>query len=643
MRDICTIAEPLWSLTKANVDWKRGEVESAAFDALKRAISTKCVGYFKKNWTTVLTVDASPVGLGAVLQQFDPRNPKERQVVSCISRMLTDVERRYSQCEKEALGVVWGCERLWMYLLGKPFVIETDNRAVKLIFASTKSKPPARIERLALRLSQFDYEIVHRPGETNVADYYSRHPVKTTREDFLEEVRASSETERYINAIAVSSLPRSVTVDEIREATKSDPEIQELLKCLGKKNGKDFLAKSLSNYKLIFHELIRSRLWFPGIDAKVERKVKQCLECQATDQKRNYEPLRPSEMPQGPWQEVSADFFGPMPDGAYWFVNSCDYAKWVSVARLSSVSFEQVEPVLVKLFRTIGIPSRYKTDNGSPFQSHNFKLFAERYGFKHRKVTPYWPRANATAENVMRKLNKVLKIAKLEGKKPDSALSEFLAVYHDTPHSATGVAPNVLMFGRARTSGLPMLERDDLAYQASCHKQAREQHKAYSERMKMQYDQHMRARECPIREGDRVLFKRDITRKDVSAWDPEPFTVDLVKGSLITVSRTYPRQQSITRNSSCFKLFTESDIDEEPVAPGPAEEAIGDSVEPASIEPNQVDQPQISNISRRGKILCRTIQLGETELAVQLRQANACRQTSSCMHANIIAIKTNNA
>ena len=62
-----------------------------------------------------------------MLQQYNPINPKERHIVCCISRMLNEIERRYIQCEKEALAVVWGCERLWIYLLGRPFVIETDT------------------------------------------------------------------------------------------------------------------------------------------------------------------------------------------------------------------------------------------------------------------------------------------------------------------------------------------------------------------------------------------------------------------------------------------------------------------------------------------------------------------------------------
>ena len=69
MPNICTTAEPLWKLTKTGGVWKWGAKEQAAFDALKRAITTKCVGYFNKEWKSILKFDASPVGLGAVLQQ----------------------------------------------------------------------------------------------------------------------------------------------------------------------------------------------------------------------------------------------------------------------------------------------------------------------------------------------------------------------------------------------------------------------------------------------------------------------------------------------------------------------------------------------------------------------------------------------
>ena len=139
IRDMQSITEPLRHLTRASVKWRWTEVEQQAFDKLKHSISENCFAYFDKTWDTEVHVDASPVGLSAVLVQVDPDNKSERRFVMVTSRQLTDVEKRYSQFEKEALAAVWGCERLWIYLLGHRFKLVTDNRAIQLIFANSAS------------------------------------------------------------------------------------------------------------------------------------------------------------------------------------------------------------------------------------------------------------------------------------------------------------------------------------------------------------------------------------------------------------------------------------------------------------------------------------------------------------------------
>ena len=53
---------------------------------------------------TTLTVDASPVGLGAILSQIQEDGTIRH--ISHASRTLTHTERRYSQTEKEALALV---------------------------------------------------------------------------------------------------------------------------------------------------------------------------------------------------------------------------------------------------------------------------------------------------------------------------------------------------------------------------------------------------------------------------------------------------------------------------------------------------------------------------------------------------------
>jgi len=63
------------------------------------------LSYFDANNKSHLIADASPVALGAVLLQFNAAG--EPKIVSIASRSLSDVEKRYSQTEKESLALAW--------------------------------------------------------------------------------------------------------------------------------------------------------------------------------------------------------------------------------------------------------------------------------------------------------------------------------------------------------------------------------------------------------------------------------------------------------------------------------------------------------------------------------------------------------
>ena len=70
-----------------------------------------------------------------------------KRAVAFASRSLSDVERRYSQTEKEALAFVWACERFHLYLTGlQSFQLVTDCKALETIYGP-RSKPSARVER----------------------------------------------------------------------------------------------------------------------------------------------------------------------------------------------------------------------------------------------------------------------------------------------------------------------------------------------------------------------------------------------------------------------------------------------------------------------------------------------------------------
>ncbi len=103
--------------------------------------------YYDPDKEIVLITDASPVGLSGILTQDD-------RVVAYASRALTPTESRYSQTEREALGIVWSCEHFNIYLRGAPhFTVITDHKPLEKIWK--KQQPPLRIERWGLRLQPY--------------------------------------------------------------------------------------------------------------------------------------------------------------------------------------------------------------------------------------------------------------------------------------------------------------------------------------------------------------------------------------------------------------------------------------------------------------------------------------------------------
>ena len=132
--DISTIAEPWRRLTIKGTPFIWGEEQQASFNALKQRPATSAtLVYFKPDAPTELIADASPVGLGGVLLQV--QNGQCRPVASA-SRTLTPVEHRSSQTEREALGLVWVCERFHTYLLGTIFSLLTDHKPLEFIYSS---------------------------------------------------------------------------------------------------------------------------------------------------------------------------------------------------------------------------------------------------------------------------------------------------------------------------------------------------------------------------------------------------------------------------------------------------------------------------------------------------------------------------
>ena len=132
--------------------------------------------HFKRNIPLRIICDASKQGLGAVLQQCEGN---EWKPISYASRLLTDLEAKYSIDELELLAVVWSVEHFKNYVCWVPFGIVSDHKALQSLLKSNKGNKTysRRLTRWVDILLPFDFSIVHTPGRTlGMANYLSRHP-----------------------------------------------------------------------------------------------------------------------------------------------------------------------------------------------------------------------------------------------------------------------------------------------------------------------------------------------------------------------------------------------------------------------------------------------------------------------------------
>ena len=196
-----------------------------------------------------------------------------------------------------------------------------------------------------------------------------------------------------------------------------------------------------------------------------------------------------------------------------------------------------------------GILSVVRTDNGPPFNSRDFSEFACFMGFRHRKITPECPRANAKCERFMRNLNKVVRGAQVSGMPWKQELNKFLRSYRSTPHSSTKIAPSLFWLNR-NTANRLQSAAPEAADPLSLVKTAILNDKSAAEKTKSEDDRYLRTKPKDFRFGDQVLIKQKKRNKTTPTYNPLPLSIIAKNGTMITASSP---DKIVTRNVSHFK------------------------------------------------------------------------------------------
>ena len=189
----------------------------------------------------------------------------------------------------------------------------------------------------------------------------------------------------------------------------------------------------------------RSWVWWPKIDADIEKNVKSCNTCQLHGNSPPKAPLFPWEWPEEPWKLVHLDFAGPF-QGKMFLIVTDAHSKWLEVKILSKITAQDTILELRDVFSYFGLPDHIVTDNGPTFTSSEFRAFMSGNGIKHITVSPYHPSSNGLAERCVQSFQRAM--VKIQGTSLKEKVCKFLTKYRCLPLTTTGLSPAELIFGR---------------------------------------------------------------------------------------------------------------------------------------------------------------------------------------------------
>ena len=126
--------------------------------------------------------------------------------------------------------------------------------------------------------------------------------------------------------------------------------------------------------------IARGIVWWPGIDAEIEKQVQACQQCQQHQKLLATAPLHPWEWPTQPWTRIHIDYAGPF-QGKMFLVVVDAHSKWLEIEMVPSAISSTTIVKLRAMFTTHGIPEIVASDNVTAFTSGEFGDFLQTMEF----------------------------------------------------------------------------------------------------------------------------------------------------------------------------------------------------------------------------------------------------------------------
>jgi len=208
---------------------------------------------------------------------------------------------------------------------------------------------------------------------------------------------------------------------------------------------------------------LRRLYYWPGMRSDIDAWCRQC---------EGYASSRgPPSRPHGHLRKVSAG--APMdlvaidilsglpttPGGHKYLLVATDYfTKWLEAIPLCDAEAHTCMRALYNaFFSRFGLPRQLHSDQGTNFESKLVAVLCSIAGINKTRTTPFHPGSDGQTKRANRTILQMLR-ASIDAQ-PESwpdRLPALLAAYRMTPHSVTGISPNMAMMGaRGTAAGFP--------------------------------------------------------------------------------------------------------------------------------------------------------------------------------------------